>query len=93
MAALTKRERAVAAKLRKYEKAREEAKTLYDRADQIVLDIVRTLNGKARCRIRDDGKELIVIDHAKAAVADDTANIVGWGHAAVRRFELKTAKP
>lgn len=93
MAQLTKRERAVAAKYRKYEKARESAKTFYDRADVIVLDIARTMNGKGRCRIREDGKELILIDHAKAALADDTRAIIDWGHAAVRRFELKTAKP
>ena len=90
MSALTKRERSIASKFRKYEKAREEAKKFYDRADRLLLDIARKIQPKTRCRIRDDGRELVVKD--VLAEAGDSV-IVGWGHGAVRRFELKVIDP
>jgi hypothetical protein len=92
MASLTKRERSVASKYRKYEKAREEAKRFYDRADRLLVDIARLVRPKMRCRISEDGKELVVTDlAAEAAKAEDQA-IIGWGHGAVRHYEVKAVK-
>ena len=104
MSALTKRERSIAAKFRRYERTKEKAKTLYDRADGILTEIARQLEGptltrareqlleaaqkKHMIRISDDGRQL----HLREAGADEKG-ILGWGHGAVRQFDPKVVNP
>jgi hypothetical protein len=104
MSGLTKRERSIAAKFRRYEKTKEQAKTLYDRADGILTEIARQLEGpkltKMReqlteaaksyhsIRISEDGRLL----HLREAGADEKG-ILGWGHGAVRQFDPKVVNP
>ncbi len=84
MANLSKRERSVASKYRKYERCGEQAKKFYDRRDRLLAELAIALKPKMRCRITNDGKCLTLIDKG---TGDDV--IIGWGHAAVRRWELK----
>jgi hypothetical protein len=100
MSGLTKRERSIAAKFRRYESTKEKAKALYDRADGILTDIARSLEGpkltkmraqlteaaKSRhsIRISESGQQL----HLREAGADEKG-ILGWGHGAVRQFDPK----
>lgn len=89
MAPLTKRERSIASKFRKYEKAREQAKKFYDRADRLLEEIARVIPAKAMyVRILDNGRELHLKDNAA-----NPGTILGWGHGAVRRWELKVIDP
>jgi hypothetical protein len=88
MASLTKRERSIAAKFRRYEKAKETAKKFYDRADALLLEIAKGIKPKTFVRIRDDGRQL----HLREASADERG-ILGWGHGAVRQYDLKTVDP
>ena len=102
---LTKRERSIRAKYRRYVKLVEAAKSLYDRADTLLVEIARkmhprgvklvkhmtkqgTVTHRLIAKIAEDGQELHCIDHS---AGDDT--ILGWGHGAVRRYELKTVGP
>ena len=100
MPPLTKHERSIAAKFRRWEKTKEKAKALYERADGILADIARQVEGpkltKMRAqlteaaktrhlvRISEDGKQL----QLRESSADDKG-ILGWGHGAVRQFDLK----
>ena len=88
MAALTKRERSIASKYRKYEKAKEQAKKFYDRGDRLLGEIAAAIQPKTFVRIREDGRELHLQDNGKG-----TDGILGWGHGAVRRYELKVVDP
>ena len=101
---LTKRERSIAAKFKRYEKLKEKASKLYDDADKLLNEIGKSMlrrsptfihttksgteSTRVAVRIGEDGLELHCIDHC---AGDDV--IVGWGHAAVRRYELKTVNP
>lgn len=98
---LTKRERAIASKYRKYERAKDEAKKFYDRADRLLIEIADAMLIHRRAknesdylpvrlpvRISDDGR-LLQIAEAKP----DEKGILGWGHAAVRQFSLKVVNP
>jgi hypothetical protein len=98
---LTKRERSVAAKLKRYETIKNQAKGLYDKADVILGQLALLVEGaqitRARARldelakghrtvrISEDGKILQLKDNTSG-----DESILGWGHAAVRRYELKT---
>ena len=84
---LTKRERSVAAKFRRYERARAQAKKFYDRADTILADLASQLKVKGKSRLSDEGKTLVLHD-----LASGDSVIVGWGHGAVRRWELKVVE-
>jgi hypothetical protein len=105
MAALTKRERKIAAKFRRYERVKEQAEKLYGRADAELDGIARlmhkrgaklvpianksgTISHRLIARISEDGQELHCIDKT----ATD-ALIIDWGHAAVRRYELRVVNP
>jgi len=101
---LTKRERSIAAKFRRYEKSKERAKALYDHADGLLTEIARQLEGpkltKAReqlnelaktkhtIRIHENGQQL----HLREAGPDEKG-ILGWGHGAVRQFDPKVLNP
>jgi hypothetical protein len=85
---LTKRERSIASKFRRYEKAKEQAKKFYDRADFLLVDIARQIQPKTFVRIKEDGQQL----HLREAKADERG-ILGWGYGAVRQFELKVVNP
>lgn len=88
MTALTKRERSIASKYRKYEKAKEQAKKFYDRADRLLGEIAQTIQPKTFAKIREDGRELRLKDNGSGSDL-----ILGWGHGAVRRYDLKVVDP
>ena len=88
MGSLTKRERSIASKFRKREKAKEQAKKFYDRADALTLEIAKSIQPKPFVRIREDGQQLHLQDNTKGEEM-----IVGWGHGAVRRYDLKVVNP
>ena len=104
MPPLTKRERSIASKFRRFEATKEKAKTLYDRADHILTDIARSLEGpkltaaraqiaelaksKHSIRIADSGQQLILRE-----ASSDEKGILGWGHGAVRQFDPKVVNP
>lgn len=87
MPKLTRREKLAASKFRKYEKAHDQAKQFYGRADALLLELAQFV-GKEAIRIRADGRTLSVKD-----LADSDELILGWGHGAVRRYELKISLP
>ena len=100
MPSLSKRERSIAAKFRRYEKLKEKAKRLYDQADGVLSEIARSMEGpqltamrakiaeaaksKHLIRISDNGSQL----QLREASADEKG-ILGWGHGAVRQFDAK----
>jgi hypothetical protein len=100
MPPLSKRERSIAAKFRRYENTKNKAKALYDRADSILTEIAQQLEGpkltkmraqlaeavKARhlVRISEDGRQLQLRESGP-----DEKGILGWGHGAVRQFDPK----
>ena len=88
MAPLTKRARSIASHFRRYEKSREQAKKFYDRADRLLVDIAKRIQPKTSARVRDDGRELHLKDNSLGEEA-----ILGWGHGAVRRYEVKVVDP
>lgn len=104
MPALSKRERSIAAKLRRWEATKDKAKALYDKADGILTEIAQQMEGptltraraqlaeaakaKHSIRISEDGKTL----HLREASADEKG-ILGWGHGAVRQFDPKVVNP
>lgn len=104
MPPLTKRERSIAAKFRKWEQTKEKAKALYDKADGILTEIAQQLEGpkltKMRAdlatlassrhtiRISESGQQL----HLRESAADEKG-IMGWGHGAVRQFDPKVVNP
>lgn len=101
---LTKRERSIAAKFKRYERLKDKASAFYNEADATLNQIARAMRrnhpsfthisksgvetSRVSVKIGEDGLELHCIDHA---AGDDV--ILGWGHAAVRRYELKTVNP
>ena len=88
MSKLTKKERSIASKFKKREKAKEQAKKFYDRADALTLEIAKAIQPKTFVRIHEDGKQLHLLNNA---VGEEM--IVGWGHGAVRRYDLKVVNP
>lgn len=101
MPGLTKRERSIAAKFRRYSATKEKAKSLYDRADGILTEIARSLEGSKLTRMREQIAEaaktrhVIRISetqtlHLREAAADEKG-ILGWGHGAVRQFDPKVS--
>ena len=104
MSGLTKRERSIAAKFRRYERTKEQAKLLYDKADGILTEIARQLEGPTLTRAREQlleaakAKHLIRIHEngqqlsLREAGADEKG-ILGWGHGAVRQFDPKVVNP
>jgi hypothetical protein len=99
MPTLTKRERSIAAKFRRYEATKEKAKSLYDRADGILTEIARSLEGPKLTKMREQIAEAAKTHHSvrisetqtlhlREASADEKG-ILGWGHGAVRQFDPK----
>ena len=104
MSKLTKRERSIAAKFKRYAATKEQAKSLYDKADGILTEIARLVEGASITRMRgrladlakahstmrisEDGKLL----QLREAAADEKG-IMGWGHGAVRQFDPKILNP
>ncbi len=100
MPSLSKRERSIAAKFRRYEKLKERAKRLYEQADAVLTEIAQQMEGpvltKARqqladaakakhlVRIAEDGRQLQLRESSA-----DEKGILGWGHGAVRQFDPK----
>lgn len=104
MPGLSKRERSIAGKLRRWEKAKEKAKALYDKADGILTEIAQEMEGpkltKMRQQVADLAKEkhFIRIDENGKQLqlreaAPDEKGILGWGHGAVRQFDPKVVNP
>jgi len=104
MPSLSKRERSIAAKLRRWETTKEKAKALYDKADGILTQIARELEGpkltkmreqlheaaksKHMIRIHENGQQLQLRE-----AGPDEKGILGWGHGAVRQFDFKVVNP
>jgi hypothetical protein len=99
MSALSKRERSIAAKFRRFEKTKEKAKALYDKADGILTEIAHELEGSKLTAMRVQISELAKTRHSirisesqtlhlREAGADEKG-ILGWGHGAVRQFDPK----
>ena len=88
MSKLTKKERSIASKFKKREKAKEQAKKFYDRADALTLAIAKAIQPKTFVRIHEDGKQLHLLNNAAGEEM-----IVGWAHGALRRWELKVVNP
>jgi len=91
---LTRRERSVASKYRKFQKAQERASLEYERADRLAYSIAQIAGGHGRVvRIHPEGKALQVIDNYEAAKAhpkrDPAQMPKAWAHGSVREFELK----
>ena len=100
MPSLSKRERSIAAKFRRYEKLKERAKRLYEQADVVLTQIAQQSEGpkltamraqlaelakaKHLVRISEDGRQLQLRESAA-----DEKGILGWGHGAVRQFDPK----
>lgn len=99
MAGLSKRERSIAAKFRRYEATKEKAKALYERADGILTEIARQLEGPKLTKLREQlaqaaqGNHSIRISETQTLqlreAAADEKGILGWGHGAVRQFDPK----
>jgi hypothetical protein len=90
MPTLTRKERSIAAKFERYERLRARGKRLYEAADSLTLEIARQVKPDplASVRIAEDGTLLEVKNNA---AGDDIT--LGWGHSAVRRYELKVRQP
>lgn len=100
MPSLSKRERSIAAKFRRYEKTKERAKALYDKADGILTEIAQQMEGPKLTKMREQIAELAKNRHTiriheggqqlhlREAAADEKG-ILGWGHGAVRQFDPK----
>lgn len=104
MPPLTQRERSIAHKLRRWEKCKEQAKALYDKADGILTQIAREMEGPKLTRMREQIAELakekhfIRIDENGKSLqlreaSPDEKGILGWGHGAVRQFNPKVVNP
>jgi hypothetical protein len=100
MAALSKRERSIAAKFRRYEKLKDRAKQLYEQADGVLTEIAQQMEGAKLTQMRAQIAELAKQRHLvrihengqqlqlREASADEKG-ILGWGHGAVRQFDPK----
>jgi len=104
MPKLTKRERSIAAKYRKAQKAAEKGARYYALADQCIYAIAQMLKGEhgRTARINTDGKGIMLLDNFVAALTNAKRKPdempKAWGHGSVRQFELKeinlfTAEP
>jgi hypothetical protein len=91
---LTRKERAIAAKYRKFVKAKERAAADYERADRLALDIATRAGGAGKIvRISAEGKGIQVVDNYQAAILHPKRQPdqmpKAWAHAAVRQFEFE----
>lgn len=90
---LTRRERSIAAKYRKFLKAQEKASLEYERADRLSYAIGIAVGHKHVIRISPEGKGVEVTDNYEAAKAhpkrDPAQMPKAWAHGSVRQFELK----
>jgi hypothetical protein len=104
MSKLTKRERSVAFKLKKHAKLKEQAKALYDKADCVLSDLARLVEGAKITRMRARLAEITKTHHSIRISEDgqllqlreasaDEKGIMGWGHGAVRQFDPKVVNP
>ena len=84
MPSLSKRERSIAAKFRRYEKLKERAKRLYEQADVVLTQIAELAKAKHLIRIDENGRQLQLRESSP-----DEKGILGWGHGAVRQFDPK----
>ena len=100
MPSLSKRERSIAAKFRRYEKLKERAKRLYEQADVVLTQIAQQVEGSKLTQMRTQIAELAKQKHLVRIAEDgralqlressaDEKGILGWGHGAVRQFDLK----
>jgi hypothetical protein len=90
---LTRRERSIAAKYKKFLRAQARASGQYELADRLALQIAKDLGGDGKtARIAIDGRGIQVIDNYQAAIAKAKATGIMpkvWAHAAGRQYELK----
>lgn len=89
MASLTKRERSIAAKYRRIQRAEVRGSAVYSQADSLTLSLARLMKPGQAIRISAEGKGLVLIDqYAEASAKSDEMPKV-WAHAAARRWKLK----
>jgi hypothetical protein len=94
LSSLTKRERSIAAKFRRLQKAQERASANYELADRLSFQIAQQAGGHGKTvRISADGKGIEVVDNYQAAIAHPKRGPEqmpkAWAHGSVRQFELK----
>jgi hypothetical protein len=100
MASLSKRERSVAAKFKRYERAKERASKFYDQADEILSELAKLMQPRgAKLRTVESKQGTVshrwisrISDDQELHLVDNTAGdgiILDWGHAAVRRYTPK----
>lgn len=95
MGSLTKRERAVASKYRKFLRATARAERFYEEAGRHVFSIAQKLNGVhgSTIRIAVDGKGILLLDNYIAAVTNPKRGPKempkAWAHGSVKQFQLK----
>ena len=100
MASLSKRQRSIASKWKKYERAKERASQLYDQADKILLELAKLMRPRGAKLQTVTSKQgntshrwiARISDDQELHLVDNTAGdnlILEWGHAAVRRYTPK----
>lgn len=98
MAKLTKRERSVAAKYRRYRKVLERAQFFYELADRLAVAIADKLKKQhgTEVRISETGQGIRLVDNYIAAQKHPKLMPgqmpKAWAHGSVRQFELEEVK-
>lgn len=84
--ALTKTEARIAAKLKRWQKAKARAKALYDRSDLLMKELAALLKPGEPVRISEktEGKNHVVL------LDNYAGKDVVWGHGGVRRWDFET---
>lgn len=87
---LTRRERSIAAKYRRFLRAKQEGENAYGRADRIAFEIAKKIGGNIS-RISDlrGVKAINRIEEAIAKAESEQTMPKLWGHGAGRFFDLK----
>lgn len=91
---LTRRERSIAAKYKRFRSTQDRASALYAEADRIAFELAQKLGGHGKVmRISEEGKALQVIDNYQAAIEHPKREKgempKAWAHGSVRQFEFK----
>jgi hypothetical protein len=100
MASLSKRQRSIASKWKKYERAKERASEFYEQADKILIQLAKLMRPRGAKLQTVESKQGNISHRWIARIAEDQelhlvdntagdALILDWGHAAVRRYTPK----
>jgi len=80
---LTRRQASIAAKFRRWQKTLGRAKSLYGRADRILVELAAQLEVDKPSPINSTGKHVVLRDNF-------AGKEVVWGHGGVRHWDLET---